>query len=361
MVYDVAVIGAGINGCMVGYFLHKSDKRVALIDKDGIASGGSGAAGAFISPKFSKGGELKELINKAYLYALDFYTNNFPAYIQTAPLLHFAKHDDEIQKLQAFKKASTLACSDDLEKLPECLVKEVKPSEYVYLQTSGIVDASGVCHALAKDIDFFRYEALSLIDKHQYYQIGDIKAKAVVLANGAYSPVIDEPYIKLRGIWGHRIDISSVTTIPVNIHQFVSISASNNFQISIGATHDVHFHPQRSTKPYDLKQGRRELLQKASQTVKLEDVKILQDYTGLRSGSHDYLPLVGSLVDSANSSDGTRFYRDIYMINGSGGYGFVLAPYIAKQLSDHITKNSEIDSELNPARFFYRYQKKQNR
>ena len=80
-VYDVAVIGAGINGCSVAYFLAKSGKRVALFDKEGIAAGGSGAAGAFISPKFSKGGELKELMEKSYLFSLDFYSQNFPSYV----------------------------------------------------------------------------------------------------------------------------------------------------------------------------------------------------------------------------------------------------------------------------------------
>ena len=52
--YDIAVIGAGINGCSVAYELVKENKSVILFDKSGIASGGSGAAGAFISPKFSK-------------------------------------------------------------------------------------------------------------------------------------------------------------------------------------------------------------------------------------------------------------------------------------------------------------------
>ncbi len=361
MIYDVAVIGAGINGCMVSYFLKNAGESVALIDKEGVASGGSGAAGAFISPKFSKGGELKELINKAYIYALDFYTDNFAVYIKTAPLLHFAKYSDEIEKLQAFKQTSTLASGSAPAEALECVRQRAKECEYVYLLKSGVVDAAGVCHALVKDIDFFIHEVSFFTCKGDYYQIGEIKAKRIVLANGAYKPIVDEPYIKLRGIWGHRIDISSSTNIPVNLHQFVSISASNNSQISIGATHDVHFHPQTSKEPYNIQKGRDELLQKASQTVNLEDIKILKDYTGLRSGSHDYLPLVGAIVKSEESLDKVHFYKKIYIINGVGGYGFVLAPYIAKQLSEFITTNSEIDAIINPARFFYRYQKKQKK
>ena len=63
--YDVIIVGAGINGCTTAYYLSQAGLNVALIDKTGIASGGSGAAGAFISPKFHKQGPLKDLIDVA--------------------------------------------------------------------------------------------------------------------------------------------------------------------------------------------------------------------------------------------------------------------------------------------------------
>jgi tRNA 5-methylaminomethyl-2-thiouridine biosynthesis bifunctional protein len=46
------------------------------------------------------------------------------------------------------------------------------------------------------------------------------------------------------------------------------------------------------------------------------------------------------------------------MINGSGGYGFVLAPYLARILKEHITGAKKIPSSLTPARFFARWAKK---
>ena len=39
-VFDVAIIGAGINGCASAYFLAKAGLSVAIFDKEGIASGG---------------------------------------------------------------------------------------------------------------------------------------------------------------------------------------------------------------------------------------------------------------------------------------------------------------------------------
>ena len=62
--YDIAIVGAGINGSSVAYEFLKQNKKVILFDQDTIASGGSGAAGAFISPKFATSGELKDLLDE---------------------------------------------------------------------------------------------------------------------------------------------------------------------------------------------------------------------------------------------------------------------------------------------------------
>ena len=93
--YDVVIIGAGINGSCLAYELHKAGQRVLVLEQEDIANGGSGAAGAFINPKISKSGPLKELIEKSYLYSLDFYKKNFPQHTNIAPLLHISKYEDE--------------------------------------------------------------------------------------------------------------------------------------------------------------------------------------------------------------------------------------------------------------------------
>jgi tRNA 5-methylaminomethyl-2-thiouridine biosynthesis bifunctional protein len=352
--YDVAVIGAGINGCAVSYHLSQSGKKVVLFDREGVAAGGSGAAGAFISPKFSKGGELKELMDKAYVYSLAFYNKRFSSYIINAPLLHICKYDDEAEKLIAFKQNSSFSIAPPPFNILQNLTQDAQTKENVYLANSGVVDAQGVCKAMIEGIDFFCTEIDSLIYKDGYYEFGDIKAKEVVLADGAYKPLIEEPYINLRGIWGHRIDITTSTRTEVTMHHHVSIAKCDDGVMAIGATHDVHYHPQKNQEPYDIDAGRAELLQKAGLTLELRDVKVLRDYTGLRCGSNDYLPLVGRVIQS---SDG-EYYPHLYMINGVGGYGFVLAPYIAKLLAESIINGTQIDTVLDPKRFYRRWQKK---
>lgn len=370
--YDIAIIGAGVNGCSVAHAFHDKKKSVILFDMDGVASGGSGAAGAFIAPKFSRSGELKELIHDAFVYSMDFYQKNFSSFLTKAPLLHIAQDEDDAKILQEYKKKTSLKLKTPSKKILEQLIPDAKNQENISLD-GGIVNAKAVCEAMSKHAKFVKEKVESLEYDDGMWIINETySAKAVVLATGAYDTIIKEPYIQLRGVWGHRIDIKTTTQNPYSIHQFVSISPSCNGVLAIGATHNVHYHPQTTTKPYDINEGRAELLEKASRTLNLENVEIIRDYTGLRSGSFDYMPLVGSLVMSKETLacenlkfktkkpdyDAFTNYPNLYMINGNGGYGFVLAPYLANLLSEHILSGKKISERLTPARFFARWAKK---
>ena len=106
--------------------------------------------------------------------------------------------------------------------------------------------------------------------------------------------------------------------------------------------------------------------------LNLENIEIVKDYTGLRSGSFDYLPMLGPLVlakETLLTCKGSlhvkkpdfseyMYYPNLYMINGSGGYGFVLAPYLAKILTEHILHGKKISERISPARFFARWAKR---
>ena len=70
MKYDIVIVGAGVAGCALGYFARLAGKRVLVIDRaSGVATGGSGAAGAFISPKLGKKSALLELTNLAFEFS----------------------------------------------------------------------------------------------------------------------------------------------------------------------------------------------------------------------------------------------------------------------------------------------------
>jgi len=368
--YDIAIVGAGINGCSVAYEFLQEGKSVILFDKEGIAAGGSGAAGAFISPKFSKAGELREMLDAAFSYSLNYYKTNFPHSFQASQLLHIAKDDKDDAMLRQYKKNPAFRLEEASKEVLNALTDEAKKREHISLNAA-IINAQSVCQEMSKGAKFVREKVQELRYDDGFWLVNETyAAKEVVLATGAYEKVIKEPYIDVRGIWGHRVDVQTSSKNPYSLHQFVSISKSDdNGVLAIGATHNIHYHPDKNKEPYDIVKGREELLEKAARTMKLEDVQIIKDYTGLRSGSVDYMPLLGPLIlseetikacgnrlqDKRISYDAFSYYPQLNIINGSGGYGFVLAPYLAKILKESIVSGKEIDKSIAPARYFARW------
>lgn len=49
---------------------------------------------------------------------------------------------------------------------------------------------------------------------------------------------------------------------------------------------------------------------------------------------------------------------NLYVLNGVGGRGYVLSPYLAKNLVDEIQKNNFLNVEISTHRLFKRWVKK---
>jgi len=367
--YDLAIIGAGINGCSISYEFIQAGKKVIVFDMEDIASGGSGAAGAFIAPKFSKNGELKELLHKSFLYAMDYYEKNFPTFFTKTTLYHASNDEKSSQNLKEYKETTTLKIKEPEKDFINTLKPYAKEFESICID-AGVVSASATCRAMLNGANFVKEKVNSLLYDDGSWIINDkYIAKDVLLATGAYESVIPEKYIGIRGIWGHRISVKTSTKNKYALHQDLSISPTRDGVVAIGATHDVHYHPQKNKESYDIQKGRDFLISSALKSLDLKDIEVLEDFTGLRSGSSDYMPIVGRVVISQESLKHSKqnlnqkkpdyekftYYPNLYMINGNGGYGFVLAPLIAKMLSDFIISGKKIDDRLSPARFFVRW------
>ena len=102
-VYDTIIIGAGIAGASSAYFLSQKGQKVLVLDKNGIASGGSGGAGAFISPKIGKGGPLQSLTNEAFLFAKDFYLEHFSHLYHKSGVIRIPKDEEDAKKFSEYE------------------------------------------------------------------------------------------------------------------------------------------------------------------------------------------------------------------------------------------------------------------
>jgi len=360
-IYDYIIIGGGVCGCNTAYELSKHTSNILLIDKlDDVAKGASGAAGAFLSPLLGKPNNFKDLVTTALLYSIDFYKHNTPASIDNCGTIRIPKDAIDEEKFQSY--------------IPYIDFPFEKQGDGYFFPIGSVVNSYEICKTLTQEIEKkLHYEVNSIQYDGQYWSInGEITTKNLILTTGANTKLLDEKYIDIRAVWGQRIDIETSTCISVNYHKECSVSKSipldnRKNRVSIGATHH-RFVEERATSDEDTN----ELLKKASEIIHLEDVTVTKLYGGARASSSDYFPIVGEVIDSAKTieefpylKNGTnvnsiRFsrYKNLFILNGVGGRGFVLAPYLAQKLVEKIVQNKSLEENITSDRLFKRWVKK---
>jgi len=363
--YNYVVIGAGVAGCSVSYELSKrGNKNILLIDKNsGVSQGASGAAGAFLSPLLGKPNLLKELVSNALRYTTKLYQNNFNFVISNCGTTRIPKNEQDEEKFKQY--------------VPYMDFPYIKDDKGYFFSIGTVVSSIGMCKAMStcfssatsKIETKFDCEIKTIeYDGEFWYLDNNIKTKKLIITTGASIDLLNQFYLNIRAVWGRRIDITTSTNLTHNYHKSCSVSksfkiAEDKYRVSIGATHHRKYE-----NVLDIQKENELLLQRANEIVDLKDIEIIKEYLGARACSIDYFPIVGKIIDSEKTikdfphlKNGTyvnkdRFTRfdNLYMLNGLGGRGFVLAPYLAKQLVDNIIDNKPLDDTITPDRLFIR-------
>ena len=361
MIYDYVIVGGGIAGCSISYFLNQANKKILLLEQNEIASGGSGAAGAFLSPLLGKPNPFKELVNQSLQFSVKFYKNNMSDCITQCGVLRLPKNEDDIKKFLSFEPYNPFEYNN------------IKDG--FYFPIGAIVDSKMICHSLIRCIDKKEHFRLySIIYKDHFYLLNNqIKTKSIIFTTGYETNLLNEDYLKdaIRPIWGQRIDILTSIKTTYNYHKNCSVSISkphnNKYQLSIGATHH-RFVTQKQCNETEI----HTLIKKAREIIDIPDYEVINQYCGVRSGSKDYFPIVGNIINTKATLQkypslihGTKIpnslfirYKNLYIFNGLGGRGFVLAPYIAKLFSDLLLKQNIINKHILLDRLFIRYIRK---
>ena len=363
--YDTIVIGGGIAGSSAAYFLSQKGQNVLVMDKNGIASGGSGAAGAFVSPKIGKGGPLQSLTNEAFEFATNFYLEYFPAFYHQSGVVRIPKDEEDAAKFPFYEPSNENRYTHFRgEKLRALGIKT--PLESFFFPDAGVCDAPDMCHALLKGIAYIQDEAEELVFEHGVWQAGEHRAKNAVLATGYENRLFDMRYMGTKGTWGTRGDFSSNLSLKVSMHQSMSVSANMNGIIRLGATHEKNI-----KKPIVCEDEQAlGLKEKASALVDTSDMDLIKTVCGMRAGSRDYFPLVGRVIDVPfmleaypdiirGATPKLRYLENLYICSGFGGRGFVFGPLMGKWLADYILDAKEIDKRIDPDRLFFKWCRKQ--
>lgn len=381
--YDYVIIGAGIAGCTTAYFLSQHSKSILLIDKnEKIAFGASGAAGAFLSPLLGKPNAFKDLVTKALSFSTSFYKSLDENLLENCGVCRIPKNEEDASKFESYKPYMDF----DYEEM----------GNGYYFSIGSQITPSEICSYLTKDIETrfnTNIENLNQQEDNTWILDNQIKAKKLILTTGADTRLIKEKYFNIRAVWGQKIDILTNIKTDINYHKECSVSKAikideNKYKVSLGATHhrfdcdkdicnycvevaNINSCSRCYTSDITSKDSQK-LIKLANDIVDLGQVEVIDVKIGPRASSVDYFPMVGKLIDSAKSieenphiingsfikEDKLAMHENLYVINGVGGRGFVLSPYLAKQLVDNIIENKEIDKDITTYRLFKRWAKR---
>jgi glycine oxidase len=181
----------------------------------------------------------------------------------------------------------------------------------------------------------FKHDALS--DLEGAIRYGKIHASHIVFAEGfgiKQNPFFN--HLPLNGTKGelliiHAPDLkieyvlkSSVFLIPLGEDLYI-----------VGATYEWEDKTNNTTQ-----KGKEELLSKLNTFLKC-DYEVVKQVAGIRPTVIDRRPLVGRHSN----------YKNMYVLNGLGTRGVMIAPYIAQKLYEFIENNILLDKEIDIIRF----------
>lgn len=181
----------------------------------------------------------------------------------------------------------------------------------------------------------FAYDELLHSETAVHYR--QMKAKHIVFAEGFGSK--HNPFFKDLPLNGTKGEVLTVKIKDLNLKDPVKSSVFviplGNDLYRVGATYS---HKDKTNQPTS--EGREELLTKLKTFIR-SDVQVIDHKAGVRPTVKDRRPLVGR----------HREFNNIYLLNGLGSRGVMIAPYAAQQLFNHIEHKTPVSEDMDLTRF----------
>lgn len=181
----------------------------------------------------------------------------------------------------------------------------------------------------------FAYDSLTTSEEQLIYK--NIQSKHIVFAEGF--GVKQNPFFKhipLNGTKGEVLEVEIPNlNLKVAVKSSVFLLPMGNDRYYLGATYNWQ---DKSNEPTS--QGKEELSKKLEQFINLP-FKVVNHRAGVRPTTKDRRPLVG--VHSE--------FKNMFVLNGLGTRGVMIAPYVAKALIEFIENGKPLPTEVDINRF----------
>lgn len=190
----------------------------------------------------------------------------------------------------------------------------------------------------------FDYSSVKLHQNGIDYK--EIKTDRIVFSEGRF--ISENPYfswVPFKPTKGQILSVkadSSLTPDRIYNQQFLLFPTEEKDIFKLGATYEWDKLDEIPTAA-----STQELLAKAKKTLRVQ-FEVLEEKAAIRPTVIDRRPVIGVHPEHEN----------LFLFNGMGTKGVMIAPYFAKHLIDFIYDNQELDTEVNLNRFLRRHYKK---
>lgn len=332
-IYDIIVLGGGVAGVSLANFASQNGKKVLLLEKDFIKDNASVAAGAFLSPKFGPKSIYNELINRAFEYSIKFFENSYEEFLNQSGMLRLPRNKEEEIVCKEYAKNSIFWKN-----------REISGFDGYFCENAATIDPLPTLLKMLEDCEFKENVGnLDFVQKDGVWQVGVHEAEHLVLATGSKLLIEDEPYIKIKPIFGQKLEAKIKNGYDFHIHRKCSVSAKVEDRVFVGATHVPSWRYEDDENLFAL--HRQKLIDEAEDLLK-ENIEIKSIVSGFRSSTTDYFPIASEVINMKETLknfpklchgvkvDEEKFiyHRNLWLHTGHGARGFVLAPYTAKEL-----------------------------
>lgn len=346
---DYLIVGLGVAGSCLAAKLLNEGRSFVVVDeqKESASSVAVGIYNPVVLKRFSLIWNAQKQLDQMHSYFQNFEKLLGKRYIYEILTRRIIKDQNEIH---AWTKKSNQSG------INEFLSSEIKPFShpdfhvplgYGEVKHTGRIDL-GSCIKDFRDYlsenglylnERFGYNELDISEKQFKYK--DIQAKRIIFCEGF--GVRNNPffsYLPVIGVKGEVLKIQTQTEIPKAIwkaHNFL-MPVEGNICFT-ASTYD-----RDDLTPMPTEKGKEEMLAHLK-SFYTGEFKILEHYAGIRPTIIDRRPVVGR----------HPVYDNIYILNGMGTRGTLLAPAMTEELFQLMEHERSIDKEADVSRFTAKY------
>ena len=364
---DVVIVGGGVAGCAVAYYLGLAGVKATIIEREGLGTQASGYSAGGLNPIQGLGipGPLSGLSMESYRMHLDLWgvlkdKTGIDYDGRITSLLQVAFDEADLLGLEETIEVFSATDGFDAHRLDSGEVSDLEPRigpgvvGGVYARGNAALDSYKYTLALGQAAEQMgagvRLGTVRLLERDHgrvtgvVLNDGLISCGQVVLAMGPWSRQAErwlDTYIPVDPMKGEilRLQLSG-PALPHDISGGGgSLYSKPDGLVWCGATEEWRGFDKETSES-----ARLSLLERATRLVPdVADARIVQQTACLRPVTPDWLPCIGKLPE----------WENVYLATGAGKKGVLLSPGIGKAVADLMVDGEtqlSID-RFSPARF----------